>query len=132
MAKDCPKCGLLNPPSAQRCDCGYDFDRRQMERSYVEPKQLRRPAAAFWAGGGLAMIGVYLYGLAVARLVGRVFCGAVWELNGPDRLPSGARERARRAGADLRVAGVSAAEGQRAGSTPGVLARKLEPQQARP
>src|SRR5262245_54183428 len=26
MAKDCPKCGLLNPPNAQRCDCGYDFD----------------------------------------------------------------------------------------------------------
>jgi hypothetical protein len=27
---DCPTCGLINPPTAQRCDCGYDFvDRRQ-------------------------------------------------------------------------------------------------------
>jgi hypothetical protein len=25
MPKDCPKCGLVNPPEAQRCDCGYDF-----------------------------------------------------------------------------------------------------------
>ncbi len=22
---DCPKCGLINPESAERCDCGYDF-----------------------------------------------------------------------------------------------------------
>jgi hypothetical protein len=22
---DCPRCGRLNPPEAQRCDCGYDF-----------------------------------------------------------------------------------------------------------
>jgi hypothetical protein len=29
---DCPTCGLINPPTAQRCDCGYDFvQRRQME-----------------------------------------------------------------------------------------------------
>ena len=21
----CPNCGLINPPTAQRCDCGYDF-----------------------------------------------------------------------------------------------------------
>ena len=25
MAKACPKCGLLNPPEGQRCDCGYNF-----------------------------------------------------------------------------------------------------------
>src|SRR5215475_355959 len=28
MANDCPQCGLLNPPSAQRCDCGYDLLKR--------------------------------------------------------------------------------------------------------
>jgi hypothetical protein len=22
---NCPVCGLLNPPNASRCDCGYDF-----------------------------------------------------------------------------------------------------------
>ena len=25
MAQTCPRCGLLNPPKAGRCDCGYDF-----------------------------------------------------------------------------------------------------------
>jgi len=24
----CPKCGLLNPETAQRCDCGYDFEQK--------------------------------------------------------------------------------------------------------
>lgn len=24
----CPNCGLINPDNAQRCDCGYDFNRR--------------------------------------------------------------------------------------------------------
>ena len=28
MGNDCPRCGLLNPPSAQRCDCGYDLVQR--------------------------------------------------------------------------------------------------------
>lgn len=25
MAKECPVCGLLSPPEAAHCDCGYDF-----------------------------------------------------------------------------------------------------------
>ena len=30
-AKDCPSCRLVNPPDAQRCDCGYDFVARRVE-----------------------------------------------------------------------------------------------------
>jgi hypothetical protein len=37
---DCPECGLVNPPEAQRCDCGYDFASRRMEQSY-DPRALR-------------------------------------------------------------------------------------------
>lgn len=29
--KDCPNCGLVNPSAAERCDCGYDFARRDGE-----------------------------------------------------------------------------------------------------
>ena len=29
MAIECPKCGLFNPDTAVRCDCGYDFVLRQ-------------------------------------------------------------------------------------------------------
>ena len=25
MAQDCPQCGLVNPSTATRCDCGYDL-----------------------------------------------------------------------------------------------------------
>ena len=31
----CPKCKLENPPTAQRCDCGYDFASGQMKESYL-------------------------------------------------------------------------------------------------
>jgi hypothetical protein len=33
--QDCPKCGLVNPPDAQSCDCGYDFASRTMRSSYL-------------------------------------------------------------------------------------------------
>jgi hypothetical protein len=31
----CPKCGLINPDTAQRCDCGYDFPSGEMKKSYL-------------------------------------------------------------------------------------------------
>jgi hypothetical protein len=31
---ECPRCGLTNPPSAQRCDCGYDFVTRSVKAAY--------------------------------------------------------------------------------------------------
>jgi hypothetical protein len=33
---NCPKCGLLNSESALRCDCGYDFQTKTMQPSYLE------------------------------------------------------------------------------------------------
>lgn len=33
-ATECPKCGLVNPSSAVRCDCGYDFTLGKMEKPY--------------------------------------------------------------------------------------------------
>jgi hypothetical protein len=33
---DCPICGLTNPKSALRCDCGYDFASRSIETSYLD------------------------------------------------------------------------------------------------
>lgn len=34
-AMDCPNCKLANPPTATRCDCGYDFQMRTMRESYL-------------------------------------------------------------------------------------------------
>jgi hypothetical protein len=37
--KECPKCGLLSPPNAQRCQCGHVF-------GIQKPPQAKAPAAA--------------------------------------------------------------------------------------
>lgn len=68
MAKDCPACGLVNPPGAQRCDCGFDFGTRRMKRSYLEPKQVgyAAKAAAIGVGGVFA---AFLIMRLIARLV---------------------------------------------------------------
>jgi hypothetical protein len=34
---NCPRCRLLNSPTAERCDCGYDFASRLMKEPYVRP-----------------------------------------------------------------------------------------------
>lgn len=38
--KSCPSCNLINPDSAVRCDCGYDFHSQRVERTYLEEKHL--------------------------------------------------------------------------------------------
>jgi hypothetical protein len=40
----CPRCKLLNPDTALRCDCGYDFESKAIERPYFNqplPKEIR-------------------------------------------------------------------------------------------
>ena len=39
-AMKCPNCGLLNPESAQRCDCGFDFPSKQVKESYLPRKRV--------------------------------------------------------------------------------------------
>jgi hypothetical protein len=41
----CPECRLLNPPSAARCDCGYDFESGLVAESYIPPEQRARDRA---------------------------------------------------------------------------------------
>lgn len=41
---DCPKCGLVNPPEAQRCDCGFDFRTHRVRASLVDPRERARLA----------------------------------------------------------------------------------------
>jgi hypothetical protein len=33
MIRTCPRCRLVNPPEAQRCDCGYDFESQRVGTS---------------------------------------------------------------------------------------------------
>lgn len=34
----CPTCRLINPDTALRCDCGYDFQSHKMEQPYHDGK----------------------------------------------------------------------------------------------
>ena len=34
----CPNCKLINPPTAQRCDCGYDFDAKKLKSPLVQER----------------------------------------------------------------------------------------------
>lgn len=34
----CPNCGLINPDDAQRCDCGYNFDKGIVFARPSQPK----------------------------------------------------------------------------------------------
>lgn len=43
-AAKCPRCGLFNPATAQRCDCGYDFETGIVKNAYFKqglPREFR-------------------------------------------------------------------------------------------
>lgn len=60
---ECPRCGLVNPPEAARCDCGYDFVARQFVGSLLPP---RRPGDGTFGPGSALLLG------AVTAAVGGV------------------------------------------------------------
>lgn len=59
MVQDCPKCRLVNPPNAQRCDCGYDFASKSMQKSYATGSggDAGPDGCAKFLGYGLVVIG---------------------------------------------------------------------------
>jgi hypothetical protein len=42
----CPKCGLLNPDDARRCQCGYDFELMKQLTSYLGQSATKAPEEA--------------------------------------------------------------------------------------
>lgn len=65
---DCPACGLVHPPDAERCDCGFDF-------ATGEPSGLpgwaidlawRQKLAAFWAISWPAWLGNFIVVIVLA------------------------------------------------------------------
>ena len=77
MAQDCPKCGLINPTQAQRCDCGYDFVTHQIKSSDLVGRPMLRAAGIGGVVGGALVVFV------VARLVLRVFAELLGKRAGP-------------------------------------------------
>ncbi len=50
MGQDCPHCGLVNPLTAQRCDCGYDFGTHRMGQSYLRSKPAKTDSSEIRQG----------------------------------------------------------------------------------
>jgi hypothetical protein len=68
MVRDCPACGLVNPDTAPRCDCGFNFE--------GGPQALKEANA----GGRLLMVAgliVFLAGVALSAFTGLVTGGAL-------------------------------------------------------
>lgn len=73
--KDCPKCNLVNPDTAERCDCGYDFPTGTLQASYTTYKDRRWKAGAM--GGGAFLF--YMLWRFTAGLVGGAHWGSlIW------------------------------------------------------
>jgi len=64
---DCPTCGIINPPEAVRCDCGYDFE--VMQPSETPGWQInlawRQKVAAYWSISWPASIASFTMALLV-------------------------------------------------------------------
>jgi hypothetical protein len=68
-AMDCPNCQLVNPPTATRCDCGYDFQTHTMQKSYLtdRDKKLSQAGAGFAGALLITFFVLKLTGVAVAK-----------------------------------------------------------------
>ncbi|MBD3271214.1 MAG: hypothetical protein GF384_01590 [Elusimicrobia bacterium] len=55
----CPRCGLENPETTQRCDCGFDFYKKTIEKAYFTQKLPKEFIVYF----SLVMIGQIVTGL---------------------------------------------------------------------
>jgi hypothetical protein len=66
MVRDCPRCGLVSPPTASRCDCGYEFAAGRVTGPPVaDPTRGPVPGTRLLAGCLGAVAGVVL-GVMVA------------------------------------------------------------------
>jgi hypothetical protein len=70
MVRDCPLCGLVNPPTAVHCDCGYDFYAKEVDRSRApkpgEPVGVESLRLSYGAARGFVGLLVGIGILAVA------------------------------------------------------------------
>ncbi|MBN9523904.1 hypothetical protein J0H58_36240 [bacterium] len=72
----CPRCRLVNPPAAQRCDCGYDFLTQTVEQSYLTRLASAGPdAGSRVAGYGCLLLTPFLLLSGVLSAVKAVGAG---------------------------------------------------------
>ncbi len=78
----CPRCRLENPPTAQRCDCGYDFPTGQVRVSYLPaPEQSANRVASF--AGLVPRVGALLIDASIFWAIGMGIALALGFLSNP-------------------------------------------------
>src|ERR1017187_9659738 len=80
----CPVCKLINPDTAQRCDCGYDFATKKIEKPYFNGKRPDEDTTSGNANRGIRRLTAFLYS---GLLFGGVLI-SVWAISGVFSLPS--------------------------------------------
>lgn len=69
---ECPRCRLINPDTALRCDCGYDFESKTVEKSYFTqelPKGIRAYLIFVFVLNAIGILGCLASGDMVRFLV---------------------------------------------------------------
>ena len=81
MSQDCPRCRLLSPDEALRCDCGHDFTTRSVESSYLDTGIVKSQGRQRLSGNFNMAFFLHLMAATVATL-GGLTAGAVLGLAG--------------------------------------------------
>jgi len=71
---DCPNCKLVNPPNAERCDCGYDFKTGYMMESYLTERHRLSGPMVF----GATLVVIALIRLATMMIRMSVLANSRW------------------------------------------------------
>jgi len=76
---NCPRCKLINPDWALRCDCGYDFELGVVGASYSDT-ELDVPQSKDWRAvfkRGIKRVGVFVAVFLGINLVGGLALGTI-------------------------------------------------------
>jgi len=64
--RDCPKCGIINPPDTDQCECGYRFAQPQRRGQIYDDEKKRIKATEPWYRRNRSML---IVGVALAVLL---------------------------------------------------------------